>query len=75
MNCSHSIDTSHYIPPHTDDWGYDVAGRWEYGTKNTYEDMDTHRYRCTRCKEVFYYSNRAKEYYEQGIQHEGLFIK
>lgn len=35
---------------------------------STTEDLDLHRYRCTRCKEVMYYSGRARDYYEKGIK-------
>lgn len=37
---------------------------------NTYEDVDLHRYQCTLCGEMFYYSSRAREFFEQGIEHE-----
>ena len=34
----------------------------------TYEDIDTHRYKCTQCGEVFYYSGVAKSYFEDGVE-------
>lgn len=33
-----------------------------------YEDLDLHRYHCTACKEIFYYSQAARDYHEQGIK-------
>ena len=35
---------------------------------NTYQDLGKHRYFCTQCKEVFYYSEAARKYYEEGIK-------
>lgn len=31
------------------------------------EDLDTHRYFCTLCGLVMYYSERARAYYEDGV--------
>jgi hypothetical protein len=33
---------------------------------STTEDLDTHRYRCTQCGLVMYYSGAARAYYEEG---------
>lgn len=38
----------------------------EFVEHNTYEDVDLHRYRCTQCGQIFYYSERARKYYEDG---------
>ena len=37
-----------------------IAGYYE----ETIEDVDTHRYKCTQCSKMFYYSQWAKEKYE-----------
>lgn len=37
------------------------------------EDIDTHRYRCTKCGQVFYYSGAARDYYEGRGDTKGLF--
>lgn len=42
--------------------GYTLLQDWE--EVYAYEDIDLHRYRCTECGEVGYYSGRAKAYYE-----------
>lgn len=34
----------------------------------TYEDIDTHRYKCTQCEKIMYYSSRAREFYENGVE-------
>lgn len=38
----------------------------EWVTKNTYVDIDLHRFRCTQCGLVRYYSERARKFYEEG---------
>lgn len=42
-------------------------GHWVYSTERTTEDIDLHRYRCTVCKAVMYYSGAARRYYEEDI--------
>lgn len=66
MKCEHSKVISQWINEYVDDWGTTVDGHWEYYTDSTIEDIDLHRYRCTQCGEVMYYSGRAKEHYEEG---------
>ena len=39
--------------------------RWE--ECSLFEDLDTHRMKCSRCGEIKYYSKAAKDYYEKGI--------
>lgn len=38
----------------------------------TYDDVDLHRYKCTQCNEIFYYSSSAKDHYENGTRYEGI---
>ena len=71
MNCSHQRTRSHWVT--TDYYGEETQGQWEYETVSTTEDIDTHRYRCTQCKEIMYYSGAAREYYETGVDRKGLF--
>ena len=68
MACNHQKETSRWVED--DDWyeNCTATGHWEYFTDQTYEDIDLHRYRCTQCGEVFYYSGRARDFYEQGIK-------
>lgn len=35
--------------------------------KPTTVDIDLHRYKCTQCDEIMYYSNKARKFYEEGI--------
>lgn len=51
-----------------EDWNGDIQEDQVYESEMTYEDMDLHRYRCTQCGQIFYYSQAAKEYYEDGIK-------
>jgi hypothetical protein len=51
-----------------DYFGEEIDGEWEYKTESTTVDIDLHRYKCTMCNEVFYYSGRARDYYEKGIK-------
>ena len=52
--------------------GHDIYGDAEWDIEeykvNTYEDIDLHRYQCTQCKKMFYYSSRAKDFFEKGIE-------
>lgn len=49
-----------------------ISGEMEYvrveGTRSTYEDIDLHRYKCTLCGEVGYYSKAASDFYTKGIK-------
>lgn len=67
--CAHSTDVrSLQIVSHN----WDGEAEYEYMTEtvNTYEDIDLHRYRCTQCNETFYYSERARQFFEQGIEND-----
>ena len=68
MSCSHTRETSTWIEEFENDWGYTETGHWHYETVSSTEDIDLHRYRCIQCGEVFYYSGRAREYYEKGTK-------
>lgn len=52
----------------SDDPHYDgVGGYWEEGHEvNTTVDIDLHRYKCTLCSKIMYYSNAARKHYEYG---------
>ncbi len=65
MSCNHSRETSRWVEEENWYTG-EVEGRWEWTTENTYVDIDLHRYKCTMCNEVFYYSGRARQYHEEG---------
>ena len=66
MSCTHEIQREEWI---TEDYrGRPIPGEWKYWFESTTEDIDTHRYRCTQCNEVMYYSGRARDYFENGIK-------
>lgn len=72
MSCTHTRDISRWVE--TEDWYHGGStGEWEYTTEYTYADLDLHRYKCTQCNEIFYYSGAAREYYETGVDRKGLF--
>lgn len=72
-NCTHETRYEHWQPYEDEDYcepwssAAQSSGRWVYGTKSACVDIDLHRYKCTLCGEVMYYSGRAKDYYEKGI--------
>jgi hypothetical protein len=72
MNCSHTKTKQTWVT--TDYWGEETEGEWESETVSTTVDLDLHRYKCTQCGEVMYYSGAAKEYYETGVDRKGLFL-
>ena len=71
MSCSHQRTQSRWVT--TDYFGEETEGQWEYTTESTTIDLDTHRYKCTQCGEIMYYSGSAREYYETGVDRKGLF--
>jgi hypothetical protein len=64
MDCKHQRITDRWIT--RDYFGEEIPGEWECTTENTTVDIDLHRYKCTQCGEIMYYSGRAREYYEEG---------
>lgn len=53
---------------------HDIDGEPEYEivdeSYDTVKDVDLHRYKCTRCNKMFYYSERARLFFENGIENE-----
>ena len=64
-NCTHSSSYWH-TTTWEDDYGNEHCDQ-EMITESSFEDVDLHRYKCTSCNEIFYYSHAAKQYYEDGI--------
>lgn len=58
MTCTHTVETSQWVPEshYHDDGSSTHTSRLEHETIQTLEDIDLHRYRCTQCGEVMYYS-------------------
>lgn len=73
MTCSHGYTTQRYVEQ--DDGYGGTYDEWEEHHTSYLVDVDTHRYKCTRCGEVMYYSGAAKEYYETGVDRKGLFTR
>lgn len=72
MKCTHTKRNDTWIDVFVNDWGHVVESHWNYDVIETYKDVDLHRYKCTQCNEIFYYSGRAREYYEKGTKFEGI---
>lgn len=59
MECSHSVINEALL---------DEDGNWvEPSEKSAFEDIDLHRYKCTLCGVVKYYSEAARKYYVEGV--------
>lgn len=76
-NCRHVVETSGhwednpYYDANEDEGkhGYSDAMVWvEGGSTPTTIDIDIHRYKCTQCGKIKYYSEAARAYYEDGIK-------
>lgn len=71
MSCNHLREVSRWVE--TEDWYHGGStGEWEYTTESTTVDIDLHRYKCTMCNEVMYYSGRARAFYEDGVKSEWI---
>jgi len=68
MSCTHTRTTQHWVGEDVwyDDGSSCHTGEWQYDSVSTTEDIDLHRYRCTQCGLVMYYSGRAREHFEEG---------
>lgn len=65
MNCTHERREQVWVEE--EDWySGEMVGRWEWNVQSACEDIDLHRYRCTMCGKVMYYSGAAQAYYEDG---------
>lgn len=65
MTCTHSSQRERWVDDVYDDWSdrY-VGGHWEYYTESHCVDIDLHRWKCTRCGHIDYYSGRARDHFE-----------
>jgi len=73
--CTHTIETGgHWVddPSHDpEEWacgGFDNGPiMWKEGyNESTTIDIGLHRYKCTQCNEIMYYSSAARDHYENG---------
>lgn len=67
MQCTHQKTTPVWVEEY-DPWDEVIGGHWENITSFTYEDITPHRYMCTQCKEVMYYSKAARDYFVHDIK-------
>ena len=72
MSCNHTREVSEWIPEFENDWGYTEPGHWHYSTQSSTVDIDLHRYKCTICGEVMYYSSRARDHFENGTKYDWI---
>ena len=70
MSCNHQRTISRWVGEENwyDDGSSMHTGEWEYETVSTTVDIDLHRYKCTQCDEIMYYSGRARDYHENGVK-------
>lgn len=61
MTCTHTLQRSRWVE--ADDF---EEGHWEYWTESTTADLDVHRYQCTQCSRIMYYSGAARQHFEEG---------
>lgn len=66
MTCTHEEETSRWVDEHEDDWGDRQEGQWVYTTRSLCKDLDLHRWTCTRCGHIGYYSGAARAFHEDG---------
>lgn len=59
--CSHKETISTWVKD--EDWDGNDTSHWETKTVSTFRDLDLHRYKCTQCNKVFYYSTKAREHF------------
>lgn len=50
---------------YNEDWIEVEVERWV--EVSTFEDIDTHRLKCSLCGKIEYYSKSARDHYENGI--------
>lgn len=69
MTCTHTA-----VRRYLEIVSHDIDGEPEYdiveSKYDTVNDVDLHRYQCTQCNEMFYYSSRAREFFELGVENE-----
>ena len=67
--CTHRKEIpGHFSDPWIDEDGESHNVWVESRSSGTFVDIDLHRYKCTQCGKVFYYSQAAEDFYERGIE-------
>lgn len=70
-NCTHKIEHSEYKEV-TDEFTGESEYKWIFSTESCFVDIDLHRYKCTKCNQVKYYSHAAQQFYEKNIKSQGI---
>ncbi len=70
--CDHFETVGGESYAYTDAYGETQTGWTQGGTRSTTVDLDTHRYRCTQCGEIGYYSHAARQFYEKDVKTPGV---
>lgn len=65
--CNHYEIRSQWVETQ-DDWTGEWEREWVSEEVSLIVDLDLHRYHCTRCKKIGYYSGAAHDFYEKGIR-------
>ena len=60
-SCNHTVDTQKEVG--YEDFEGEITSRIEYVEVQTFKDLDMHRYKCTQCNEIFYYSSYGRSLY------------
>lgn len=63
MTCDHCETTTEWVKKENWSTG-EVEGRWEQISVCLQDDIDLHRFKCSRCGEIGYYSGAARRIYE-----------
>lgn len=73
MNCTHTRQIPGKYVDVFNDWTGETDQEWQAGyEESTYDDLDLHRLKCTKCGHITYYSGAARNYYENGVRSPGI---
>ena len=64
--CTHQKTETKWVETE-DYWTGEVEGNWETTTTSCDEDISLHKFKCSLCGRIGYYSGAARDYYEKGI--------
>lgn len=68
MTCTHKDPDYWETETWEDDWGNTHTDTKRVYGRSLQKDIDLHRFRCTRCGEIGYYSGAARAYHEDGVK-------
>jgi len=74
--CRHSVYVDGYWKLEDNKYAFEDNGpeyeRVDGYNKSTTVDVDLHRYKCTQCSHIMYYSQKARQFFEEGIPSPGI---